>query len=365
MIEREREYLYLLCRTKGLGAVTIRRLWEEVGSFEAIYYIEETEREEALPALRRVMGRIGETRKAQGKLLEQYHSFSARGIQFITPFDSIYPDKLKEIYDYPMGICVKGRLPGQDCPAAAVVGARENTEYGRGVAEWFGRELSEAGVWVISGLARGTDSAAHRGALAGGGRTAAVLGNGVEICYPWENRDLYREIENRGCLISEFGPWDNPAPCNFPMRNRIISGLSDAVVVVEAREKSGSLITASFALDQGREVFAVPGRRTDPLSVGCNRLIKSGAQLADTPEDVLETLQIKNRKITQLQEKNGKGLAKKEKMVYSCLDLQPKFLDEIVRESGIPVGECMGILLELEWKGYAVRTANQYYGKKL
>ena len=141
--------------------------------------------------------------------------------------------------------------------------------------------------------------------------------------------------------------------------------MSDAVVVVEAREKSGSLITASLALDQGREVFAVPGRRTDPLSAGCNRLIKSGAQLADSPEDVLEIFRLKKGEILTVHEKNGKGLAKTEKMVYSCLDLQPKFLDEIIQQSGLSVGECMGALMELEWKGYVVRTANQYYGKKL
>ncbi|HJC48260.1 MAG TPA: DNA-processing protein DprA [Candidatus Lachnoclostridium pullistercoris] len=365
MTEKEREYLYLLCRTRGLGAVTIRKLWEEFESFEAVYYIEETGQGKKFPALGRAAEKIAGTRKEQEKLLDQYHRFSDLGIQFITPFDRAYPEKLKEIYDFPMGLCVKGRLPEPGSPAAAVVGARENTEYGRGVAEWYGRELAKAGVWVVSGLARGTDSWAHKGALAGGGRTAAVLGNGTEVCYPPEHCGLYREIEENGCLISEFGPWDRPAPGNFPMRNRIISGMADAVVVVEARERSGSLITAALALDQGREVLAVPGRQTDPLSAGCNHLIKSGAQLTDGPGDVLEILQIKNRKMTALQEKNGKGLAKKEKMVYSCLDLQPKFLDEIAGRCGLPVGECMGILLELEWKGYVVRTANQYYGKKL
>lgn len=361
--EREREYLYLLCRIKGLGAVTIRRLQEIYDSFESIYYIEETGREEDFPALHRVYARIRDGRGSREKILEEYHRMADRGIQFITSEDEEYPVRLKEIYDYPMGLCVKGRLPAKDSPAAAIVGARENTEYGRAMAEWYGRELSAAGVWVVSGLARGTDSAAHRGALQAGGRTAAVLGSGVEVCYPRENQALYREIGEKGCLISEFGPWDSPLAGNFPMRNRIISGMSDAVVVVEAREKSGSLITAALALDQGREVLAVPGRRTDPLSAGCNRLIKSGAQLTDTPGDVLELLRIQSGKLGGLQEKNGKGLAKKEKMVYSCLDLQPKFLDEIAGQSGLPVGECMGILLELEWKGYVVRTANQYYGK--
>lgn len=365
MTGQEREYLYLLCRMKGLGAVTIRKLWEELGSFQAAYYIEETAKGEDLPALKRVERLIRKGREDREKILEQYHRLPERGIQFITPWDPGYPKKLKEIYDHPMGFCVKGRLPEPDAPVVALVGARENTEYGRAMAEWFGKELAKAGVWVVSGLARGTDGAAHQGALMGGGLTAAVLGSGVEICYPRENFHLYEEIGRKGGLISEFGPWDHPSPGNFPMRNRIISGMSDAVVVVEAREKSGSLITASLALDQGREVFAVPGRRTDPLSAGCNRLIKSGAQLADSPEDVLEIFRLKKGEILTLHEKNGKGLAKTEKMVYSCLDLQPKFLDEIIQQSGLSVGECMGALMELEWKGYVVRTANQYYGKKL
>ena len=207
--EREREYLYLLCRIKGLGAVTIRRLREIYDSFESIYYIEETGREEDFPALHRVYARIMEGRGSREKILEEYHRMADRGIQFITSEDEEYPVRLKEIYDYPMGLCVKGRLPAKDSPAAAIVGARENTEYGRAMAEWYGRELSAAGVWVVSGLARGTDSAAHRGALQAGGRTAAVLGSGVEVCYPRENQALYREIGEKGCLISEFGQFSH------------------------------------------------------------------------------------------------------------------------------------------------------------
>lgn len=365
MTEQEKQYLYLLCRIKGIGAVTIRKLWEALGSFQAAYYIEETGEMEQLPAFRRVAEKILLGRREKEKAEEEYHSLPQWGIQFITPFDEAYPDKLKEIYDPPMGLWIRGRLPEKRIPAVAVVGARDHTEYGRAMAEWFGRELAAAGVWVISGMARGIDSAAHRGALAAEGKTAAVLGSGVKICYPRENYSLYQEIGETGCLISEFPPSDPPAAGNFPMRNRIISGMSDAVTVVEARERSGSLITAALALEQGREVLAVPGRKTDPLSAGCNRLIKSGAQLADSPEDLLEIFRLKRQSEGIVEEKNGKGLAKTEKMVYSCLDLQPKFLDEIIQQSGLSPGACMGALLELEWKGYAVRTANQYYGKKL
>lgn len=365
MTEQEKQYLYLLCRIKGIGAVTLRRLWEELGSFQSIYYIEETDEMKKFPAFCRVAQKIRLGRSEQKKTEEEYHSLSEWGIQFITPFDENYPEKLKEIYDPPMGLWVRGKLPEKGCHTAAIVGARDHTEYGRAMAEWFGRELSAAGIWVVSGMARGIDSAAHRGALSSGGKTAAILGCGLKICYPRENYRLFQEIGETGCLISEFPPYAAPVAGNFPMRNRIISGMSDLVTVVEAREKSGSLITAALALDQGREVLAVPGRSTDPLSAGCNRLIKSGAQLADSPGDLLEIFSMKRQSERMVQEKNGKGLAKTEKMVYSCLDLQPKFLDEIIQQSGLSPGACMGALLELEWKGYVVRTANQYYGKKL
>ncbi len=365
MNETEKEYLYLLCRTKGIGAVTIRKLWETFRSFETIYYIEETGMIQQYPYLQKTVDWISQGRKKKEKLLEEYHRLSDHGIQFITPFEEEYPSRLKEIYDYPMGLMVKGRLPEKKIPMVSIVGARQNTEYGRKLGEWYGKELAKAGVGVISGMAKGIDGEAHWGAFQGGGWTGAVLGNGVEICYPRENAELYKKLKQQGCLISEYGPWDPPAMGNFPMRNRIISGMADAVVIVEARERSGSLITASLALEQGREVLAVPGRVTDPCSKGCNQLIRQGAVPTFSPADVLEYLKIQSAEIGQIKEKSGKGLAKKEKMVYSCLDLQPKFLDEIAIQSGLEARECMMILLELELKGYVVRTGNQHYGKKL
>jgi len=235
------------------------------------------------------------------------------------------------------------------------------TETARSLA----RSLAEAGVQVVSGLAEGIDGAGHRGALDAGGDTYGILGCGVDICYPRHHFSMYLEIPERGGVISEFRPGEPPASRNFPMRNRIISGLSDAVIVVEARERSGSLITADCGLEQGKEIFAVPGRTTDALSRGCNELIRQGAGIVTSADDVLDFFLISGEKKLRVHEKNENGLAKNEKMLYSCLDLQPKFIDRVVEESGLSLGECLTLLLELELKGRIVQTANHYYAKKL
>ena len=204
-----------------------------------------------------------------------------------------------------------------------------------------------------------------RGALSGGGETWGVLGCGVNICYPKQNYPLFREMEKQGGLISEYPPGEPPRPQNFPVRNRIISGLADAVLVIEANEKSGSLITAQLGLEQGKEIFALPGRVTDSASRGCNQLIQAGAALLTGPGDVLEFLGILHEKKLILREKSVKGLAKNEKMVYSCLDSAPKHVEEIAVLSGMCVGECMSALLDLELGGLVVKTAGQYYARRV
>lgn len=436
-IEQEREYLYWLCQNLSLGAVSIRRLWERFGSFETVYHealynIEEIqsldergwpeaemgsqsgeaadgERTSGEECRKYGQGRI--LRKSQWQALhasalefsqaqESHAKLAERNIRFVTPFDAEYPEKLKEIYDYPMGLFVRGQLPEPEKPSVAIVGARSCSAYGEQVAEEFARMLASEGVQIISGLALGIDGAAHRGALKNCGivngagqravgdgtstgsrhltdvtgaadidRTAfstfGVLGCGVNICYPSVNYRLYEAMLEHGGILSEYPLDTRPAARNFPMRNRIISGLSDAVLVVEARERSGSLITAELALEQGRDVFAVPGRVTDPLSSGCNFLIQQGAHMAISPNDILEYLGMKCQKELIIHEKDVNGLAKKEKMLYHCLDFRPRHLDEILKKSGLSVGECMGILMELEFGGYVSRTANQYYVKKL
>ena len=227
------------------------------------------------------------------------------------------------------------------------------------------RELAAAGVQVISGMALGIDGAGHEGALAGGGKTYAVLGCGVDQCYPRSNYELYESIPFHGGLISEYSSKTPPVPRNFPVRNRIISGLSDVILVIEAKEKSGSLITAQAGLEQGKEIYALPGRITDALSTGCNQLISEGAQVLFSPETVLENLGIFVKEKEKLSEKKQKGLAKKEKMVYSCLDFEPRHIEEIALRTGLSVSQSMDALLELELGGYAVRTAGLYYTKRL
>ena len=363
--QQEKLYLYWLCQIPTLGAVTIKKLWEHFQSFAVIYNIEETAlaetgllKNEQLTAFRTWKRRFPEC-------TEEYQRLGERGIRFITPLDEEYPLRLRELYDAPMGLYVKGRLPDERLSSVAIVGARGCSAYGKQAAEVFARELAREQVQIISGLADGIDGAAHRGALSAGQATFGVLGCGVNICYPSSNYPLFEAMVSCGGVISEYPPGEKPLPKYFPMRNRIISGLADVVLVVEARERSGSLITAELGLEQGKEVYAVPGRITDALSVGCNRLIEQGAGCALSPGSILDCLGLKYEKKLIVHEKNVKGLAKKEKMVYSCLDLNPKHLDEIASACGLDVRECMGILLGLELAGYAVQTASHYYGKNI
>ncbi|MDO4267950.1 MAG: DNA-processing protein DprA [Eubacteriales bacterium] len=363
----EQLVLHWLCCAPFLGAVAVRRLTERMDCPEQLYNIEETRLRAWGILTERQTGLLMEWKEQKGACRQSLQRLREQGLVFVTPFEDSYPKRLLEIYDYPMGLFVRGNLSGLSAerPAVAIVGARSCSASGEQLAEEFARALAAEQVEIISGLAAGIDGAAHRGALKAGGGTCGVLGCGVNICYPSQHYGLYEQMAERGCLISEFPPDTPPRRENFPRRNRVISGLADAVLVVEAREKSGSLITAELGLEQGREIFAIPGRVTDHLSGGCNQLIQQGAHMAVSPRDLLEYLGIKHRKILKLYEKNINGLAKKEKMVYSCLDFKPKHIDEILSATGLSIGECMSILMELELEGYVYRPANFYYGKKL
>ena len=365
-IEQEKEYLYWLCRSLPAFAVTIRQIQETYGSFQQAYYIEGMELLRRGIIKNRKTAEIFEQAKhSLDAAREEYSGLDRQGIRFVTPLDPEYPERLRHIYDYPMGLWIKGSLPPAEKPTVAVIGARSCTVYGEQAAGIMGRELAAAGVAVISGLALGVDGAGHRGALSGGGEIWGVLGCGVNICYPKQNYPLFREMEKQGGLISEYPPGEPPRPQNFPVRNRIISGLADAVLVIEANEKSGSLITAQLGLEQGKEIFALPGRVTDSASRGCNQLIQAGAALLTGPGDVLEFLGILHEKKLILREKSVKGLAKNEKMVYSCLDSAPKHVEEIAVLSGMCVGECMSALLDLELGGLVVKTAGQSYARRV
>lgn len=276
----------------------------------------------------------------------------AGGIQYISQREAAYPERLKNYKRMPEGLYVLGRLPADDRPSVAIVGSRRSTGYGNETARFFAKELALAGVQIISGMAWGIDGMSHEGALEAGGDTFAVLGCGVDICYPAGNRKLYEKLKVRGGILSEQPCGMAPLPGHFPARNRIISGLSDLVLVVEAKEKSGALITADFALEQGKDVFAVPGRLTDPLSAGCLNLLKQGAGLADSPLTILEVLGISGN-MTKKQTTDSANfiLAKEENIVYSCIGPCPVFLDELVQKTHLPVQKTVSALVGLELKG--------------
>ena len=234
-------------------------------------------------------------------------------ISFVTSFDSMYPERLKGIPDAPAGLYVMGKLPKESDIAVAVIGARDCSDYGRYVAERLGAFLGERGVTVVSGMARGIDGISQWAALEAGGSSIGVLGCGVDICYPATNRKLYDRLLEKGAVLSEYPPGTPPRPMNFPARNRIVSGLADGVVVVEARDKSGTLITVDMALEQGREVFVVPGRNTDGLSIGCNKLIKQGAGILLSPEELLEELRELKCRTSENTCGNGRAKEKRKK----------------------------------------------------
>ncbi len=224
------------------------------------------------------------------KPLQYLEQIENIGIRYVSFYDEVYPQKLKQIPDPPFGVFVKGNLPDESSPSVAMIGARACSSYGKAVAKSFGAELAAAGVQVVSGMARGIDSISQQACLESGGHTFAVLGSGVDVCYPGELKGLYEAIQDCGGILSSYAPGMPPVSGNFPPRNRIISGLADLVLVVEARRKSGTLITVDMALEQGKEVAVVPGRITDSLSQGCHDLIKQGARMVLETEQLLELL---------------------------------------------------------------------------
>ena len=286
-------------------------------------------------------------------------------IHYVEKNSSIYPARLRELSGMPKQLYYIGRFPEDNKPTAAIVGARLCSAYGRIQAFRYGKFLSEHGVQVISGMAAGIDAEGHKGALEGGTPTFAVLGNGVDICYPSSSRGIYRRIpQKNGGIISEYEPGTRGRAYHFPARNRIISGLADLVLVVEAKEKSGSLITAACALEQGKMVYAIPGAVNDALSRGCHKLIYDGAAIAYSPEILLDEWGLSVKKKTNLSEKSKLGLATDLDLVYSCLDLRPKSTDYLIQKTGIP-HEAMGsILLELKLSGLIREIGRHHYIKE-
>lgn len=285
-IQKQQPFALWLNNIEGIGDMWARKLVEAFGTPKEVYGASEKSLQ-AIVGGSRLAGMLAAQKQ---EVYGAYEGLEKAGISFLPCYHPAYPKRLLHIPDSPFGIYVKGETP-KDCErSVAIVGARNCSAYGRYVAEAFAREFAEAGVAVVSGMARGIDGVAQGSALAAGGRTYAVLGCGADICYPACHAGLYEKICNSGGVLSTYPPGTQPSPGRFPPRNRIISGLSDAVLVVEARQKSGTLITVDMALEQGREVYAVPGRVTDRLSDGCNRLLVQGAGAALSPAQVLKEL---------------------------------------------------------------------------
>ena len=286
-----------------------------------------------------------------------------KDIRYIRKEDKEFPEKLLELHDCPKGIYVRGELPNPAEKTVAIVGARMCSAYGRATASYFARELAAHGIQIISGLALGIDSAAHEGALLAGGKTFGVLACGADVCYPRRNIGLYEQMKQRGGILSEEPCGQPPLPGLFPKRNRLISALSDLVLVVEAKAKSGSLITADYAAEQGRDLFAVPGRLEDELSRGCNELIFQGAGIAISPARMLEIIGKAHKKSDNSQNFMQNVLAREENIVYSCLSLQPKSLEEIGKEAMLSSTVVMESIVILQLRGLAKEIGRNRYIK--
>ena len=308
-----------------------------------------------------------------GSLLERARREQERlqelGLGVITRDSEAYPEYLREIYDPPAVLYYRGDIEQLKSPSVSVVGARKPTPYGQAVAEKLAADLAGRGLVVVSGLARGIDSIAHWGALQKG-RTTAVVGSGLDTVYPRENRKLFQKIAEDGVVLTEYPLKSPPLAHHFPLRNRIISGLSLAVVVVEATRKSGTLITARMALEQNREVLAIPGNITSELSQGTNWLIKNGARVVESWEDVVDELPApwneELRSPDREERKRLPSLSAQENKLYSLLRPDGlKHVDELVAETQLSVSEVLALLLNLELKGLVSQRSGHNYQRKL
>jgi len=343
-----------------IGPVTSRKLLAAFGSPEDIFKAG-TDDLLSLGGISRE--RAENIRKfRQWDAAEKYISALEKNeIAAVTYQDALYPEVLKSLEDAPVVLYMKGEYHPDDRFAIGMVGSRNHTPYGEAVTQRIANELSLAGFTVISGLARGVDTLSHKSALAAGGRTIAVLGSGLDICYPAENRRLAERIASSGCVISEFLPGTLPNRENFPRRNRLISGLSLGILVVEAADRSGSLITAGYALEQNKEVFAVPGNITSRNSEGTNKLIKQGAKIVLNTDDIIEELAPVLKGYIRAKQKESAPLEGEENRLCSMLSREPKHVDLISRESGMSVNQLLNLLLSLELKGIVKQASGKRF----
>lgn len=401
MLSQETKNILHLSLIRGVGPKTVQFLISKLGSAEKVLHATPSE-------LKKIEGlssnlqsnllqkQLGCSLERELELIQEY------GCQLITFYDEAYPPLLKEIDTPPLLLYVRGELKPEDALSIAIVGSRNAKDYGRKVSYQLAHQLVSRGMTVVSGFAKGVDACAHRGALEAGGRTIAVLGNGLSLIYPAGNKELVDKVVESGALISEFPMGMKPMANNFPIRNRIISGLCIGTVVVEASNRSGALITARHAIEQGREVFAVPGEIFSELSTGSHSLIDKGAKLISTVDDLIDALpqhtigQISAIKPATAQEKKvdttqvpevtkntpkpiekptvktqtetkpiipPKDLTDDETSVFNAIELPSSHIDTIVRSTQLPISQVSSVLLMLELKGVIQQLPGKLFAK--
>ena len=297
-----------------------------------------------------------------------YEKLINKDVHFVIQEDDNYPRRLLNMYDPPRFLYYLGELPDENLPTIAIIGARACSAYGSQAARTLAKELAMNKIQVISGLAKGVDGFAHAGALEGEGKTFGVIGSGVNICYPRENYQLFHDVENQGGILSEY-PMSSPALAfHFPVRNRIIAGLSDGILVVEAKEKSGTLITVDCGLEQGKDIYALPGKITDQLSIGCNRLIQNGAKLIQSSSEIIEELAdrypyliTKEKKSKQESMVFEDQVTKEEKLVLVNLSYEPIHFEKLLIDTGLDTVKLMEVVFVLQMKGLIKEISAQYY----
>ena len=362
-IEETEEKMYACWITSlyGIGRKKLHKLVHVAGSYREAYQLNARQVEN-------VLGDVADKWQQYKKINSpqaMWDNIKKKGICFTYYGAMDFPQKLMHIPDPPLGLFYVGRMPASDERVIAMIGARKYSDYGRCMAEHFAEGLARAGISIASGMAMGIDGISQKMALKSGGKSYAVLGSGVDVIYPQSNEKLYYELIEKGGVISEVAPGTEPRPALFPQRNRIISALADVVLVVEAREKSGTFITVDMALEQGREVYAIPGRCTDGLSMGCNKLLHQGAGIAVTPQGLLEDLKWTCSKNSSNKMRMQYELSDIAGKIYTVLDIVPCTQDEIVeelkkRKNFTTVPELCRGLLELEMQQIVSRTGGQY-----
>ncbi|MGB2815165.1 MAG: DNA-processing protein DprA [Dehalococcoidales bacterium] len=358
MTDKDIKYWVGFSLVPGIGRVRFAQLENHFGSLKDAWQATPAELKKA--GLDRNVVQAITTWQPKISLDDEMEKLAHYGVKVFKYKDETYPSRLKEIYDYPPLLYVRGELMPQDEWCLAVVGTRRATVYGRQVTEEIVSDLAQSNITVVSGLAKGIDTIAHQAALDAGGRSIAVFACGLDVVYPGENADLARKVMQQGALISEYPLGTKPRPDNFPRRNRIMSGLSMGVLVVEAGETSGAIITAQFALEQNREVFAIPGSILSSASRGTNHLIQEGAKLVRDYTDILEELNLMT--ITrQIEMKEILPASDTESRLLKHLGAEPTHIDEVCRSSGLPVSTVSSALAMMELKGMIKQMGSMSY----